>query len=94
MITHIVIFSWKPAVTQGEVDSFGQALSRMAAELADWVVIRHGPDLALREGNGDYALLATFPNKAGGDAYQAHPTHKAFVRDFVIPLASRLAIQF
>lgn len=95
MLTHIVIFSWKPGVTAEQVDCFGQALSRMASELADMVSICHGRDLALREGNGDYALVATFPDKAGWDAYQAHPTHKAFVRDFVTPLqASRLTIQF
>ncbi len=94
MITHIVIFSWKPGVTQDQVSSFGQALSQMAAELAPMVVIYHGSNLAFRDGNGDYALMATFPNKDGWDAYQAHATHKAFVRDFVTPLAARLAIQF
>ena len=95
MVTHIVIFSWIPGVTQDQVNAFGQALSKMAAELAHLAVIRHGQDLSFRDGNGDYALLATFADKADWDAYQAHPTHKAFVRDFVTPLqASRLAIQF
>jgi hypothetical protein len=95
MVTHIVIFSWLPGVNQGQVDSFGQALSRMASELADIVVIQHGQDLAFREGNGDYAMIATFPDRAGWDAYQAHAAHKAFVRDVVTPmLASRLTIQF
>jgi hypothetical protein len=32
---------------------------------------------------------------AGLDAFQAHPSHKAFVRDFVTPLqANRLTLQF
>ncbi len=95
MVTHIVIFSWKSGVTPGQVESFGQALSQMAGELAHLVSIQHGPDLAFREGNGDYAMVATFADKAGWDAYQVHPTHKAFVRDVVTPvLASRIAIQF
>jgi hypothetical protein len=55
----------------------------------------HGPDLSLRDGNGDYALIAAFRDRAGWDAYQAHPVHKAFVHDFATPLqASRTAIQF
>jgi hypothetical protein len=67
----------------------------MAAQLTEVAAIRHGPDLRFREGNGDYALVATFANKSGWDTYQSHPLHKAFVRDFVTPLqASRLTIQF
>ena len=95
MLTHIVIFTWKPEVTSEQVNAFGQALANLASELADMVTMRHGRDLAIREGNGDYALVATFPDKAGWDAYQAHPSHKAFVRDCVTPIqASRLTIQF
>jgi hypothetical protein len=49
----------------------------------------------LREGNGDYALVATFADQAAWRAYQADPRHQAFVRDFVTPIqASRLTIQF
>ncbi len=95
MVTHIVIFFWKPGVTPGQIDSFGQAMSRMAAEIGDLAVIRHGQDLAYRDGNGDYALLGSFRDKEAWSAYQAHPAHQAFVRDFVTPImASRTAIQF
>jgi quinol monooxygenase YgiN len=94
MVTHIVIFFWKPGVTQEQVDAFGQAMSRMAAEIGD-LAIRHGQDLAYRDGNGDYALVGTFRDKEAWSAYQAHPAHKAFIRDFVTPiLASRTTIQF
>lgn len=95
MVTHIVIFTWRPEATGAQVAGLGQALDRLAAQLSDIVTIQHGRDLAFREGNGDYALVATFADKAGWDAYQTHPVHKAFVADFVIPIqASRLTIQF
>jgi hypothetical protein len=95
MVTHIVIFTWKSGVNGGEVESFQVALERMASELKHLTVIRHGPDLHLRDGNGDYALVATFSDKTAWDTYQAHPVHKAFVRDRVTPIqASRLTIQF
>ena len=95
MVTHIVIFTWIADATEAQVAVFEQALTQFTIELGDMVAMRHGRDLKIREGNGDYALVATFPDKAGWDAYQAHPAHKAFVRDFVTPLqASRLTIQF
>ena len=95
MVTHIVIFTWVPGVTDAQVAALGQALDGLAALRSDIVTIRHGRDLDFREGNGDYALVATFADRAGWDEYQADPAHKAFVRDFVVPIqASRLTIQF
>ena len=95
MVTHVVIFTWIAEATSDQVDALRQALERMAVEVADIASIQHGPDLRFRDGNGDYALIATFADRAGWDAYQAHPKHKAFVQDFVTPLqASRVAIQF
>ena len=72
----------------GELDS-------LCKDVSDIGNLIHGPDLHIRDGNGDYALIATFRERAGWDAYQAHPKHKAFVRDVVTPLQeSRLTIQF
>ncbi len=94
MVTHIVIFSWIAGVTSEQVDRFRQALDTLSSELRDVTEIQHGPDLRFRAGNGDYAIIATFNDKAGWGVYQAHPAHKAFVRDFVTPIqASRLTIQ-
>jgi hypothetical protein len=95
MVTHVVVFTWIAGVTSEQVAGFRQALDRLAREVAEVAVIRHGPDLRYRGGNGDYALVATFSDRAAWEAYQLHPAHKAFVRDFVTPLqASRVAIQF
>ena len=95
MVTHVVIFTWIAEATSEQVAALSAALDRLAEEVADIAKIRHGPDLRFREGNGDYALVASFADRAGWDAYQAHPRHKAFLQDFVTPLqASRVAIQF
>jgi Stress responsive A/B Barrel Domain len=93
MVTHVVIFQWVSGVIDEQVASLAEGLTRLAAELG--TTIRHGRDLAFREGNGDYALVATFADQAAWRAYQADPRHQAFVRDFVTPIqASRLTIQF
>ena len=95
MVTHVVIFTWIAEATEAQIEALGDALTSLANELSDLVTMRHGSDLKYRDGNGDYALVATFANRAAWDAYQAHPSHKAFVRDFVTPLqASRQTIQF
>lgn len=95
MITHVVIFTWMAGTTAEQVAGLRRALDGLAAELASLATIRHGPDLHFRDGNGDYALVATFADRAGWDSYQAHPLHKTFVRDVVAPIqASRLTIQF
>ena len=95
MVTHVVIFTWLPGVTAEQVAHLSRAMDEMVRALATPAEIHHGPDLAFREGNGDYVLIAGFPDRAGWDAYQADPAHKAFVRDVVTPLqASRVAIQF
>lgn len=95
MVTHVVIFSWIAGVTHEQVEQLRQALDRLAADLSGIATITHGADLHFREGSGDYALVAHFADRAAWDAYQAHPQHKAFVRDVVTPIqASRLTIQF
>lgn len=73
----------------------GDAQTVLAVEVKDLVVTRHGLNLKFRDSDGDYALVAIFANKAAWEAYQAHPSHKAFVRDFVVPLqAGRIVIQY
>ena len=95
MVTHLVIFTWIAEVKAEQVENLRHALTRLATEFSETASIRHGPDLGFREVNGDYALIATFADRAAWDAYQADPRHKAVVRDFVQPIqASRLTVQF
>ena len=95
MVTHIVIFRWISGVTEEQVDRLAHGLSALAADMRDIMSLKHGADLQFREGNGDYAVVATFDDRAGWDAYQGDPRHKALVRDLVMPIqASRLTIQF
>jgi len=95
MVRHVVIFTWIDGVSGEQVERFRQAADHMASQLRDLTVIQHGPDLHFRDGNGDYALVATFSDRQAWHTYQAHPVHKAFVRDFVTPIqAARCTIQF
>lgn len=95
MLTHIVLFRWIPEVTLQQVDELARAFDRLRIDFAASAAITHGRDLRIREHNADYALIAVFADRAGWDAYQADPRHKAVVRDLVTPIqASRLTVQF
>lgn len=95
VVTHIVIFTWVAQVQADRVDAMRRALDDLASDLSHLTRLQHGPDLRIRDGNGDYALIATFADRAGWNAYQEDPRHKAFVDGFVTPiLASRLTVQF
>lgn len=94
VVTHIVIFTWVAGATPDRVDDLGRAFDRLALEMSGSVKITHGPDLRFRAGNGDYALIAEFADRAGWDSYQADSRHRALVRDLVAPIqASRMTIQ-
>lgn len=95
MITHIVLFNWKPGVSDEQVAVFHRELALMTAKVSSIASIEHGPDLHFRDGNADYAIVETFENRAAWDSYQDDPLHKDFIRDFVTPLmASRITTQF
>lgn len=86
MLLHIVIFEWKAGTSAEQIEAVGRGIDRLGSEIADVTSLRHGPDLRIREGNGDYALCAGFADEAAWRRYQAHPAHQTFVRDVVAPL--------
>lgn len=86
MILHVVIFTWKDGVTRDQVAAFSAAVDALGETVGLFQSLQHGPDLAMREGNGDYVLIATFDTKDAWRAYQSHPAHLAFVANFVRPL--------
>lgn len=89
MIVHTVIFTWNEGVTDAQVSDLSAALERLRTDVGMIRSLQHGPDLRLREGAGDYVLVATFDDEAAWRDYQAHPSHKAFVADHVAPLQLR-----
>ena len=95
MITHLVIFTWIPGITAEQLSRLRDGFDRLAQDLSESTAIRHGTDLGFRGSNGDYALVATFPDRLAWEEYQADPRHIAFVRDVIDPFqTSRLAVQF
>lgn len=95
MILHIVMFNWKEDVSKEEVDRVNEAAAQLPEKIPSIKGLQCGSDLGFRTGNSSWGLMALFQDRAGWQAYQDHPAHKALVSDFVAPLrvGGRQAIQ-
>lgn len=95
MILHSVSFRWHPEVTAEQVDALTAALSQLPAQIPVLVSYHYGPDLGLREGNADYAVIALLQNPEDVDTYVDHPAHVELSRQHTqVMAASRSAVQF
>ncbi len=93
-VRHIVLFSWNPDVDQAHIDGFSAALAQLPAKIPE---IRHyefGSDLAIVEGNYDFAVTAVFDDEAGYRVYREHPAHQAVIAEFSVGRVNqRAAVQ-
>ncbi|MGQ0743783.1 MAG: Dabb family protein [Acidimicrobiales bacterium] len=95
MLCHVVVFDFKPEVTEGQVDQLAAGLELLAAKVDSIRSYRFGPDVGARAGNSRFALVAEFDDLAGFVTYAEHPMHLAFIAQQLTPLvASRRAVQF
>jgi hypothetical protein len=89
MIRHIVLFKLNASATP-------EAVEQIRAELAGLSCPgRHGftmgPDLRLRDGNMDLALVADFDDLEAYRAYDTDAEHERIRRDLIAPVAERIA---
>src|SRR5689334_3630709 len=95
MLRHVVLFTWKPGVTQEQQDALHAELGKMPPAIGAIRAYRYGPDSGLNPANCDYAVVADFDDAAGYVSYRDHPAHRAMVERYVSPIvASRAVIQF
>ncbi|SFF68165.1 Dabb family protein [Blastococcus tunisiensis] len=85
MLMHVVTFRWKPDVTPDQVAALRTTLGALPAQIPELVNYRHGPDLGVRDGNADYAVVATLRDMDALFTYLQHPDH---VRAAAGPLAA------
>lgn len=86
MIQHIVLLSWKQALTDEQLLSIEQALAALPASIPQILSYQFGADMAWAKGNASYALIARFANKQDFDGYVRHPRHLAMMKTVFAPL--------
>ena len=95
MFRHVVLLRFVDDAPAGHAAAVAAELAELpevVPSLRGYVV---GRDLGLGSDNADLAVLATFDDRAGWEAYRDDPEHRRIIDELITPhLASRAASQF
>ena len=86
MVRHIAVFRWKPGTTDEQVRAIEQALAALPERIPELRGYAYGPDLGLREGNADFAIVADLDDEDAWRAYTDHPEHRRVVEELIAPV--------
>ncbi|HSL59591.1 MAG TPA: Dabb family protein [Acidimicrobiales bacterium] len=94
MIRHVVCFRWVEGTSAAQVAAVEAALAALPGQIPELLDYRFGPDLGLRDGNGDFAVVADLADAAAWRTYVEHPAHVRVLTERIQPiLAERVAVQ-
>ena len=94
MIVHVVTFAFRDDVSAEQLDAIDAALEELPGRIEGLRNYLHGRDLRLREGTGDYAVVAVVDDTDALAGYLDHPAHVHAVQTYVVPVTqSRQAVQ-
>jgi hypothetical protein len=77
MLTHIVIWKYKPEVSEEQRREHVERLRRLDGLIPEIRSFAVGRDVLRLPRSYHTGLVATFENRAGLEAYDAHPEHQA-----------------
>lgn len=93
-VLHVAVFTWKEGTSAEQIAAFTSALRELRPQLPMVLSYDFGPDLGLREGNGEFAVVAEMATTDDVTAYLDHPLHVELVQTYVLPhAAERRAVQ-
>lgn len=94
MITHVVLFRWKPEIPDGQVERIITGLSALPSIIPAIRTYRVGPHIG-EAGNFDFAVIGTFDDIDGWRDYHTNPDHVRFRDEQIMPWAAdRAVLQF
>lgn len=76
MFRHVVVFRCKPGTSDQQMDAIERGLTELPARPPEMRSYAYGRDVGMREGNGDFAVVAEFddvPRLAGLRAGRGAP---------------------
>ncbi len=95
MITHIVTFRWKDDAPEDQAVRVSAGLATLPGLVPSLRTYHFGADVGAREGNFDYAVVATFDDLDGWRQYDAHVDHNRVADELIRPfIATRASVQF
>ena len=88
-------FRWTEQATAEQKAQVAAELSRLPSLVPSVRSFELGTDIGVNEGNGDFAVCASFDDLDGYLAYRDDQDHQAMIRDLIRPItAHRIAVQF
>ena len=95
MVTHILLWNYRPDVPEAErARHRGALVGALPAQIAAWQGLTFGPVFRWRVREYSHACVMRFADQAALDAYQGHPAHKAFAARFHPATAELVALDY
>jgi hypothetical protein len=91
MIRHVAVFRWLEGTTAEQAAAVTEALRALPAQIPSIRSYEAGADLQLGEGRWDLAVVATFDDAAGYQAYVDAPAHQAVATELIGPIRAERA---
>ena len=94
MLTHVVLFKFKPETTEAEAAGLEAALKGLPAVISDIREFRVGRDVIRSERSYDLGLVSAFDDLAAMQRYQVHPAHLEVIARVKALCAGVIAVDF
>lgn len=94
MIRHVAVFSWIPEATSEQRLQAATEIAALPPLMQGLLSYSSGSDIALADGNADFAVVADFEDVAAYVAYRDHPSHVEVAQRTIRPITGhRAAVQ-
>lgn len=94
MLTHIVLFKFKPKTSEPEIERVTENLRELPGKIAEIKEFRLGPDIIRSQRSYDMGLIAGFTDIDALQRYQVHPDHQKVVATLQTITDSIVAVDF
>ena len=95
MLRHVVLMRWKPGTSDAQKQAVREGLAALPAAIPQIRSYQFGDDVAIVEGNFEFAIVADFDNRSDFQAYAANDAHQKLIAERIRPiLQDRGAVQY
>ena len=94
MITHVVLFKFKPQTSPAEIHQLAEGLASLPEQIEEIREFRFGTDVIHSESSYDFCLVSSFDDLDALKRYQVHPEHQKVVAHVKNVTSSVFAVDF
>jgi len=94
MITHIVLFKFKPEATEAEIQKLAEGLGGLPQLIEEIREFRFGADVVGSERSYDLGLVSSFEDLDALQRYNVHPEHQKVVAQVKAIASNVVAVDF